>query len=582
MSYTINLSNGTEIIAGGLSDGAVDTSATSLTLIGKNYAGYGEFINENFVHLLENFAQPATSGGISGIGGPANPLPGQLWWDTKNNILRVFSGVSWKISTGATSSPTSSPPGDLSALGGDLWFDSTTQQLKIYSGASWIVVGPFATPATGDTGAFPAIMTDTLGSSHIVTQIKIVGVTYMIISKDTFNSSLAGFSTVKAGINFSSLASPVMGINTQDINATNSTLVQRDATGAVNATNLNASSAVNAPTINATVLNGQLTGNVIGNISATSINSTTISTTGEILAGAGFRGTLVSASQPNITALGVLSGLSVAGTTTLVGTTILNGMNVGSSGIVTAGTWQGNIVRGTWGGTGVNNGTNTLTFTSNLTLNQSVASGASPTFTGTNFSGIPNSALNNSTITIGGTPVPLGGTYSAPLNVSSITGTANQVIASSATGAVTLSLPQAIGTASSVQHGSLGIGIAASGTAGEIRATNNIIAFVSSDKKFKENVRPIPDALDKVDAIGGKLFDWTDEYCEAKGGVDGYFVQKEDFGVVAQDVKAVFPVAVRTRADGSLAVDYEKLSALAFAAIVELRAEVADLKAKIK
>lgn len=581
MSYTINLSNGTEIIAGGLSDGAIDTTATSLTLIGKNYAGYGEFLNENFVHLLENFAQPATTGGASGIGGPPNPLPGQLWWDTKNNILRVYSGTSWKISTGATSAPTSSPPGDLSALGGDLWFDSTTQQLKIYSGASWVIVGPFATPATGDTGAFPAIMTDTLGGSHIVTQIKIVGVTYVIISKDTFNSVLAGFSTVKAGINFSTISSPAMGLSTQDINATNSTLVQRDSTGSINATGINGTN-VNASSVTATSLIGQLTGNVIGNVTATSVSSTTVSTTGTISAGSGFIGSLLTASQTNVTSLGVLTGLTVNGTTTLVGTTTLNGMSVGSLGTVTAGTWQGNIVRGTWGGTGVNNGTNTLTFTSNLTLNQSVASGASPTFTGTNFSGIPNNALLNSSITIGGTPVPLGGTYSAPLNVSSIAGTANQITASAATGAVTLSLPQSIATSSSVQFGSLGIGIAASGTAGEIRATNNITAFVSSDIKFKENIRPIPHALDTVIAIGGDLFDWTDEYCEAKGGVDGYFVQKEDFGVVAQKVKAAFPVATRTRTDGSLAVDYEKLSALAFAAIAELRAEVAELKAKIK
>ena len=572
MSYTIKLSNAQDLVVGGLSDGSVDQSATSLTLVGKNYAGYGEFINENFVYLLENFANNNS---------PPNPLKGQLWWDTTNNILKVYSGVSWKISTGATSSPTSSPPGDLSALGGDLWFDSTTQQLKIYSGASWIVVGPFATPATGDTGAFPAIMTDTLGSSHIVTQIKIVGVTYMIISKDTFNSSLAGFSTVKAGINFSTIASPTMGISTQDINATGSTLVQRDSAGAINATSLNASSAVNAPTINATLLNGQLTGNVIGNVSATSVSATTVSTTGEIYAGSGFRGTIINASQPNITATGVLSGLSVAGTTTLVGTTTLNGMSVGSLGTVTAGTWQGNIVRGTYGGTGVNNGTNTLTFTSSFTLNQSVASGASPSFVGTNFSGIPNSALNNSTITIGGVPVPLGGTYSAPLNVSSITGTSNQVIARASTGAVTLSLPQAIATGSGVQFGAIGVGIGP-GSSGQIRATDNIIAFVASDKKFKENVRVIPNALDTVEAIGGKLFDWTDEYCEAKGGVDGYFVTKEDFGVIAQDVKAAFPVATRTRADGSLAVDYEKLSALAFAAIVELRAEIADLKTKIK
>jgi len=127
---------------------------------------------------------------------------------------------------------------------------------------------------------------------------------------------------------------------------------------------------------------------------------------------------------------------------------------------------------------------------------------------------------------------------------------------------------------------SLGVGTPASGTTGEIRATNNITAYYSSDIKFKENVRDIPDALATVNAIGGKLFDWKDDYIESKGGADGYFVQKADFGVVAQDVQKVFPIAVRTREDGSLAVDYEKLGALAFAALVELTKRVEALEAK--
>ena len=75
-------------------------------------------------------------------------------------------------------------------------------------------------------------------------------------------------------------------------------------------------------------------------------------------------------------------------------------------------------------------------------------------------------------------------------------------------------------------------------------------------------------------AIGGKLFDWTDDYIEAHGGEDGYFIRKADFGAIAQDVQAVFPLAVRTREDGSLALDYEKLVVLAFAAIAELNAKL--------
>lgn len=138
----------------------------------------------------------------------------------------------------------------------------------------------------------------------------------------------------------------------------------------------------------------------------------------------------------------------------------------------------------------------------------------------------------------------------------------------------------ALGTATFYQIGSLGVGTSASGTSGEIRATNNITAYYSSDSKFKENVRDIDNAAAKVVAIGGKYFDWTDAYIAEHGGEDGYFIQKADFGVIAQDVQAVFPQAVRSRPDGSLAVDYEKLSALAFAAIAELVKRVEVLEGK--
>jgi len=145
-------------------------------------------------------------------------------------------------------------------------------------------------------------------------------------------------------------------------------------------------------------------------------------------------------------------------------------------------------------------------------------------------------------------------------------------------GSITIAIGQAVATSSDVQFNSLGVGTAGSAVAGEIRATNNVTAYYSSDRKLKENIQDIPDALSKVCAIGGKLFDWTDEYLAQRGGADGYFIQKADFGVIAQDVEAHFPVAVRKREDGTLAVDYEKMCALAFAAIAELRAEIEALK----
>ena len=129
---------------------------------------------------------------------------------------------------------------------------------------------------------------------------------------------------------------------------------------------------------------------------------------------------------------------------------------------------------------------------------------------------------------------------------------------------------------------SLGVGTAASGVSGEIRAIDNITAYYSSDITLKENVNDISNAVDIVYQIGGKTFDWTDEYIQEHGGEDGYFIQKSDFGVIAQDVEKVFPLAVRKRQDGLLAVDYEKLCALAFAAIKELKDEIEILKGNSK
>ena len=138
----------------------------------------------------------------------------------------------------------------------------------------------------------------------------------------------------------------------------------------------------------------------------------------------------------------------------------------------------------------------------------------------------------------------------------------------------------AAGNFTNSQITSLGVGTAASGTTGEIRATNNVTAFYSSDIQFKENIRQIDNATQKAIAIGGKYFDWKDDYIANKGGADGYFMRKNDIGVIAQDVQAVLPEAVRTREDGTLAVDYQKLVSLAFAAISELQSQIEELKSK--
>ena len=155
----------------------------------------------------------------------------------------------------------------------------------------------------------------------------------------------------------------------------------------------------------------------------------------------------------------------------------------------------------------------------------------------------------------------------------------NAASSNTATTATVAGTANALNTSGNYQLGSLGVGIAASGVAGEIRSTGDVTAFFASDARLKENIRPIEGALGIVLAIGGKTFDWNETHLQARGGEDGLFVRKADFGVIAQDVEQVFPLAVRTRPDGFLAVDYAKLAALAFQAIAELKQEVDGLRA---
>ena len=190
----------------------------------------------------------------------------------------------------------------------------------------------------------------------------------------------------------------------------------------------------------------------------------------------------------------------------------------------------------------------------------------------TTMTGLTSIGTSGQTITAAGN-FTVSGTFTGSAPAGSLTG-------STLASGVTASSLTSVGSLGSTQISSLGVGTAASGTAGEIRATNNITAYYSSDAQFKENVQDVPDALSIVTAIGSKLFDWTDAYIADHGGEDGYFVQKSDFGVIAQDVQRVFPQAVRTRPDGSLAVDYEKLATLSFGAIGQLLARVEALEAR--
>ena len=124
-------------------------------------------------------------------------------------------------------------------------------------------------------------------------------------------------------------------------------------------------------------------------------------------------------------------------------------------------------------------------------------------------------------------------------------------------------------------------GTATGSVTGEIRASADITAYYSSDARLKENIKDIENAIDIVVSVGGKTFDWTKEHCDARNGVDGYYVKKEDFGIIAQDIQAVFPLAVNVRDNGTLAVDYPKMVAIAFAAIKEQQQQIDKLVAQV-
>ena len=206
-----------------------------------------------------------------------------------------------------------------------------------------------------------------------------------------------------------------------------------------------------------------------------------------------------------------------------------------------------------------------------------------PTFTTTIDGGATFGAFASSTaLTIGSTAT--GASSTTNIATAALSGAFTKAINIGTNGTTSSTTTINMGSAtngSTIIRGSLAVGsVTANTTDGAIWASNNITAFASSDIRFKENIRDIPNALEKVEVIGGKLFDWTAQYIESMGGEHSYFMHKSDAGVIAQDVEKVIPELVRTREDGSLAVDYPKLVALAFAAIKELSDKVKILEAK--
>lgn len=192
MPYDVNFTNSPLKIT--VQDQVINNS-TSLSFVGKNYAGYGKIIADNFLHLLENFAN---------ITPPLNPVEGQLWYDSTSNVnmLKVFNGTTWNPA-GAIKKATTQPLLTESARG-DLWVNPTTNQLFMFAGSSWDLVGPQYSSGL-KTGQLVEIMVDTLNIDHTVLVIYAENEKIAIISQSDFIPKLVinGFSSINRGINLS-------------------------------------------------------------------------------------------------------------------------------------------------------------------------------------------------------------------------------------------------------------------------------------------------------------------------------------------------------------------------------------------
>ena len=194
MAYTINTTDGS--IFATVADGTINTTS-SLTLVGKNYAGYGEFLNENVLKLLESGANTTQ---------PSAPLTGQLWFDKTAAVLKVYNGTLFKNLGSATAS--GSQP--TSVVAGDLWFDSTNAQLKVYDGSAFILVGPSFTAGSGTTGAIVDTIEDNVAVDHVVVKMFVEDNIVAMISKDatfTPGAAVTGFATIGPGIQLSTAVS---------------------------------------------------------------------------------------------------------------------------------------------------------------------------------------------------------------------------------------------------------------------------------------------------------------------------------------------------------------------------------------
>lgn len=206
MPYNINKFNNDLIVT--VEDGTVDNSL-DIKLIGKNYAGYGEVQNENFVFLLENFA---------GSSPPPKKITGQIWFDSNSSKLKFYDGTQFRTTGGAEIG--ASEPTGLTV--GDFWFNTSTSQLYAWDGGAFSLIGPQAVADADTTQLRSRSVTDTTDGTHAIVEAVVDGATVYVISSTEFTlknsvNSIAGFSVIKKGLTLINTPNITAGSDVQGV-----------------------------------------------------------------------------------------------------------------------------------------------------------------------------------------------------------------------------------------------------------------------------------------------------------------------------------------------------------------------------
>jgi len=205
MAYQVDKFNGQFLVS--VEDGTID-STTDLRFVGKNYAGYGEVQNENFLHLLENFSNTTP---------PPKVIAGQVWYDTSTKKLKFYDGSRFKVAGGAEVSATA-PSG---LMTGDFWWDTSAKQLYTWTGTDFALVGPESSPDLGSSTITAAVVKGTVPTDvgpHTILKVfaddKVIGIfSKTAFTLDTSQNPIEDFTVIKKGFTLSKSQS---GVSTDD------------------------------------------------------------------------------------------------------------------------------------------------------------------------------------------------------------------------------------------------------------------------------------------------------------------------------------------------------------------------------